>query len=280
MSIEIGSLEDRDELKNYLEFEPTEHVNARQDKETVLKTKSLGASTIATPHSNFQPQPLTGRVGDPSQEISISHASSPIDVEDDSKEIEAPPPRFSPEEQLLEMNPEDLRAIERELIHLKTNPPEPYYQAKLLEVVEKMLTLHIKRAEEDVRQKKGQKNTYSESNKKWGEYQKEMGDRRMNFTWAALGFMALQFVPAARPTETDIKFLTYFSQEGCKNLAEMFNSEAYSRQKMVEGVAQIAMAEINAMMNKDSSSESSKQAPLGALEKANEAQRRAAQAGG
>ena len=85
--------------------------------------------------------------------------------------------------------------------------------------------------------------------------------------------MAMQFVAP----EGDRQFVSYLSKEGCTNLSAMLNNESQARQKMVEGVSQIAMAEINAMMNKGSSDASSKQEILSLLEKASEAQRRAAQ---
>jgi hypothetical protein len=195
-------------------------------------------------------------------------------VEDPSRSLEVEASQvLSPEEQLLEMNPDDLRDIDNELANLQINPPDPYYYNRLQEVVAKMLTLHIKMAEKERVSKDNQKAKYNKSNKDWGEYQKEMGDRGFKFTWIGLVVLASQFIVP----ESDRQFVTYLSKEGCSNIATMLNNDTQSKQKMVEGISQIAMAEINAMMNKGSSDASSKQEILSLLEKASEAQRRAAQ---
>ena len=84
---------------------------------------------------------------------------------------------LSAHEQLLEMNSENRRAIDKELADLQITPPDPYYYNRLQEVVGKMLTLHIRMAEKERISKDHQKTKYTKANKDWGEYQKEMGDR-------------------------------------------------------------------------------------------------------
>ena len=59
----------------------------------------------------------------------------------------------------------------------------------------------------------------------------------------------------------------------------MFRTPSAYTQKMADAASQLALGEINAMLNKGSSDASSKQEVLGLLEKMYELQRRAAQAG-
>lgn len=244
----IGDIDSIDRKYGMGNSESSIRVENLPNQNTILKTKSIDLPR-ETGQANLEPQSLVGRV---------------------EKEAD-----LSLEDQLLRMDPESLRAIEQELVKGQNDPPEPYYQIALQQAIEKMLDLHIKMSKEESSRKNDQKGKYTKSNKEWGVYQKELGDRGLNFTWVALGLMASQFLLP----EADREFVSFLSKEGCTNLASMFNAETQTRQRLVEAVAQLALAEINAMMNKGSSDSSSKQEILNLLEKLYELLKRAAQTG-
>lgn len=307
MSIELNF--DDDELKNYSSmyvYKDVEHVNARQDGEAVRKTNTVAPSVIATTFRDSLPDSLVGRVefeekvqvkpdpvidanslSSPEEELELSESLPDLFEEkvniEEKVQVEPGPasetdPVSSLEEQLQAMDPEDLRAIDRELGKLKQNPPSANFYLKLQQVVELMLNMHVRLGEKERIQKDGEKRKFNQSNQEWGKLQRETGDRGLNFTWIALGLMLIPVIlPGAN--QTDKEFANFFAREGCTNIANMFNSDTQSKQQMVRAVSELAMAEINAMMNKGSSDSSSKEQVIGILEKASQSYTQAARAG-
>lgn len=251
---EINSLsEDFNSIENKPLFDSKIYLSDREDEETIRKTKSLDFRSITTPFTNSTPSSLIGRV--------------------EKKETDAEV--LSPKEQLLAMDPEELLAIEKELVELKNNPAEPNYLIRVQMLIGKILAQFIRISEKERVQKEDQKEKYNTSNKEWGNLQREVGDRGLNFTWIALGLMVSQFLLP----QNDQAIVSFLADRGCKNLSDMFNTETQSKQRQVEGISQLAMAEINAMMNKGSSDASTKQEFINLLDKIYESLKRAAQAG-
>lgn len=278
MSIELDLEETKIGAGGAYAFHISDHIDQREDKETILKTKAYDISAIATAISNAQALSLEGRA------VSIDSLEGQLQAMDPEMlrvidkelgEIQSNRSEDVPSEEVESTAPleEQMNEIVELLDDLKTTPPGPNYWIKIQTVVGKMLAMHIRLAEKERVQKDEQKAKFNKSNKEWGNFQREIGDRGFNFTWIALGVMALQFVAP----ESDKQFVAYIAKEGCQNIANMLNSDTQSKQQMVRAASELAMAEINAMMNKGSSDSSSKQEQISLLDKTGDAFRRAAQ---
>ncbi len=163
--------------------------------------------------------------------------------------------------------------IEQEIQELKENPDAPNYMIRVQQVIGKILAQFTRIAEKERVNKDEQKATYKLSNREWATLQREVGNRGFNFTLLAVGLMAGGlFLP-----KPDQELAFYFSKEGCSNLANMFNSETQGRQRQFDTVGQLSYSELNAMMNKSSSADSSKQEFINLLDRVFEALKRAAQ---
>ncbi|MGB7978348.1 MAG: hypothetical protein WCF19_04215 [Chlamydiales bacterium] len=246
MAKSVDLLDGRKQAGCYCNFtvQDSVHVNNREDKETVTKMQEVSL---------------------PAMKAGVSTGAS--------ISLEAP---LSLKEQIMAFDLDMVKAIDEELGKLNAAKIEPNYFLKLEQAVVAMLMLQIQINNHDRVKKEAYELKVSTSTKKWGECQKEIGDRGLNFTWITLGVMALQFVAP----QNDQPFIKYFAEHGCTNISNMFNGETQSKQKIVDTVSQLAMAEINAQMNKGSSDSSSKQEVLSLLEKMTEVMRRAAQAQG
>lgn len=225
------------------------HLKDRLDEPTIRKTQAIGMETIGTP----------------------SRPSSSL-VEKEVQVVDDPIPP-SPEEVVRAMDPEELRAFDQALESPVTL--EPNYLIRIQTLIGQILAQFSRLAEKERIQKEEQKAKITTASREWGKLQEEMGDRGFKFAWVSLGLMCSQFLVP----DSDQQFLKFLSEEGCKNLVGMFNSETQSRQKMVDTVSALANTEITAMMNKGSSDASAKQEFINVLEKANESLKRAAQAG-
>jgi hypothetical protein len=267
MSIELYL--DNDDLKSYSNAYVNNnvvHLNDRQDEKAIRKTNTVAASVIESTFQNSSHSSLEGRV---SIEEKIPVSQTPR-IEYD--------PVSTLEKHLQTLDPKDLKAIDRELENLKQNSHTPNFYIKLQQVVELMLNMHVKLGEKERIQKEGEKRKFNQSNQEWSKLQRETGDRGLNFTWIALGIM---LIPVILPgtNEIDKQFVNFFAKEGCTNIANMFNSDTQSKQQMVRAVSELAMAEINAMMNKSSSDSSSKEQVLRILDTAIQSYTQASRAG-
>ncbi len=184
--------------------------------------------------------------------IKASESDAPVSAE----------PTPSPKDQLMAMDPEILRAMDKALENPPTEEAEVNYLIRVQSVIGKILAQFIRIAEKERVQKDDQKVKYNKATTEWGKYQKEVGDRGFNFTWIALGVMVSQF---AFP-QADREIISFLGKEGCNNLSNMFNTETQSKQKMVDAIGQLAYAEIQAMMNKGAS-DSNKQEFIQLLDK-------------
>ncbi|PIS02769.1 MAG: hypothetical protein COT85_01690 [Chlamydiae bacterium CG10_big_fil_rev_8_21_14_0_10_42_34] len=221
----------------------TIHVSQREDGSTIEKTKRLGISAIPFP----------------------THSMSPIKG---AQRLDAGTAPFVRNE------PHDLLACEQKLTEALQNPVvEPNYMSKVQSLIAKILAQFVRIADKERHQKEEQKKKFTNSNLESGKLLREMGDRGFKFTGITLALMASKFM--AR--EGDQEFISYFAQNGCKNLADMYNSETQSRQKQIDAIAALAQTELNSLMNKGDPS--SKQELINLLEKVLESLKRAAQAG-
>lgn len=162
------------------------------------------------------------------------------------------------------------------------------YITRVQALISKILIQFTKIADKDRAQKRLQEQMYSKSNKEFGDYQREIGDRGFNFTLISLGFMGSQFLlpvasralnfPLSEGAQKVCQEVgSFLSNQGCTNLASMFNSETQAKQKQTDAVAQLAMSEMNAMMNKGSSDASNKDQFIRVLDELGQSIKRAAQ---
>jgi hypothetical protein len=167
--------------------------------------------------------------------------------------------------------PDTIEDIESDIQAMKH---EPNYLIKFIEITERLLKLFIKIHDKERLSKSEEKQKFKEASRKWGELQREIGDRGVNTTYLSLACMTLQFLLP----KNDRIFVDYLAKEGCNNFSQMLNSETQSRQRLVDGISQIAQSELNAMINKGPS-DANKQELIALLEKAMESVKRAAQSG-
>lgn len=159
------------------------------------------------------------------------------------------------------------------------------YRTELEDLIAKLLTQISDIAKQDREQKRTYEARYLAASKEAGYAGIEMGNRGLTFAIVSLGLLASQFLtpvglahyghPMSDTLHKSFSELSSFlSNHGCNQLASMFNSQTQAHQREFDSISQLAMSEINAMMNK--SSDASKQELLRILESMHEALRSAA----
>lgn len=217
-------------------LQPT-HVRDRSDGSTILKTKE-----VALPFIQGKSEPVKAAL---TEEQALKMFK---------------PLAFETENSIEQVADE----IELQLEELQiAAPSEPSYLIQIQHVIAKMLSLQIMIRERDRVQKNEHRDLYKGSNEKWGSYQKQLGSRSFAFTFVSLAVLASQFLlpqmTGIEMTEIDKKIVEFLAKDGCNNVLTLFNAETQKRQKEVEGISTLAMAEINAAMNKSTSESSQTQ---------------------